>query len=144
MNRTRSILVVVFLAGAYLRSRPAGGVLAPAPGTAVVPVDVVAPSDVEPDPWSAFDPVASAAPTAPACDETAQMMVAMFGALANQALVNAGKDPGTLGGAVASDRAAFIGYLTALGLSPDDPQVEAMLGAAFPVASTLPVITPTC
>jgi hypothetical protein len=143
MNRTRSILVVVFLAGVYLGSRSAGGAPATAPGAASVTAAVVAPSDVEPDPWSAFDPVASA-PTAPACDETAQMMVAMFGALANQALVNAGKDPSTLGGALASDRAAFIGYLTALGISGDDPQVEAMLGAAFPVASTLPEILPSC
>jgi hypothetical protein len=134
----------VFLAGAFMGSRFGGRAPAPAPIAASAPEIVVAPSDAGLDPWAGFDPIPSAASPAPACDETAQMMAAMFGALANQALVNAGKDPSTFSGAVASDRASFIGYLKALGIAPDDPQVEALLRAAFPTTSALPVTESSC
>ena len=144
MHARRPILVLVFLAGALVGGRLAGGAPAPAPVAKWVPEAVVAPSDVDLDPWAGFDPIVSAAPTAPACDETAQMMTAMFGALASQALANAGKSPEQLNASVAGDREAFIAYLAALGISTDDPQVAVMLGAAFPIRSGLPEIAPAC
>jgi hypothetical protein len=144
MHARRSILALVFLAGAFVGSRFAGGAPTPAPVAVLAPKTVVAPSDADLDPWVGFDPIVSAAPTAPACDETAQMMAEMFGALANQALANAGKSPEQLNASVAGDREAFIAYLAALGISTDDPQVAVMLGAAFPISSGLPEIAPAC
>jgi hypothetical protein len=147
VRRTIPWILVIFTAGTFVGSRLGGAAAPPAPvparGVVSGPEVVVAPSDVALNPWL-FDPVPSAAPTVRACDETAQMMAAMFSALANQALDNAGKDQGALAGVVASDRQAFTSYLGALGISPDDPQVAAMLRAAFPTASALPVTALGC
>lgn len=144
MQTKRSLLVLVFLAGAFVGSRFGAAQATPAPDSAPAHVAVDAPSALAPDAGAGFDPISSAPPTAAACDETARMMVAMFDALANQALANAGKRSDQVNAAVAGDREAFISYLAALGMAPDDPRVAAMLRVAFPTASELPEITPGC
>jgi hypothetical protein len=143
MQTRRSLLVLVFLAGVLVGSWFAG-TSAPVPVAAVAPETVEAPVDDDVDPWAGFDPIASAAPIASVCDETAQMMAAMFGALANAALANAGKDSDGLNASVDTDREAFIQYLAALGIAPDDPRIAAMLHAAFPTTAELAEIPPAC
>jgi hypothetical protein len=137
MRNKVSIFALVFLAGALVGGRFGGAAAPTGPYAASIPTTVIAPSDLSLEPW-AIDPIASAPSTAPACDATERLMAAMFGALAEQALVNSGKDSDAFNTAVADDREAFKRYLNALGIAVDGPQLDALM-AGFPMASGLPI-----
>lgn len=136
MRNKLSIFALVFLAGALMGGRFGGAAAPPGPYAASIPTTVIAPSDLALEPW-AIDPIPSAPSAAPACDATERLMAAMFGALAQQALVNSGKDSDALNTAATDDREAFRQYLDALGIPVDGPQLDALM-AGFPTASGLP------